>query len=292
MSAAPNAWTILIHGGAKTIEPGEEEANREGLAEAVRAGAEVLASGGTAIAAVEAAIRVMEDRPVFNAGRGAVANREGGVEMCAALMDGASLDVGAVAALPLVRHPVSVAREVLGEREILLAGVGALTFARERGAAMREEEDCGPVLVAAANAGDTVGAVARDSFGDLAAGTSTGGLEGTRAGRVGDSPMPGCGYYADNTLGAVALSGDGETIARLALASRIADRLGRMEARPAIEGSLAGLARLDGEAGAIALDRAGTPGFAHNSAHFAVALMRAGDRAPAVWLAQDEEPRP
>ncbi len=287
-------WTILIHGGAKTIAPEEESDNREGLDEAVRAGADVLAAGGSAVAAVEAAIRVMEDHPVFNAGTGAVPNRAGGIEMCAGMMDGASLAVGAVAALPLVRHPVSVAREVLREREILLAGNGALAFARERGAELKDDEQRQPVraVVSADAACDTVGAVALDSNGDFAAGTSTGGLEGTRVGRVGDSPMPGCGFYADNTLGAVALSGDGEEIARTVLASRIIDKLGRMDVMPAIQCSLARLARLGAEGGAVALDRKGQPGFGHNSSHFAVALMRAGDEDPSIWLSRDEEEGP
>jgi beta-aspartyl-peptidase (threonine type) len=293
MNATRKPWTILIHGGAKTISPDEEDANREGLGEAVRAGADVLEAGGSAIAAVEAAIRVMEDRPVFNAGFGSVANRDGGVEMCAGLMDGATLAVGAVAALPGVTHPVSVAREVLGEREILLVGTGALAFARDRGAELRIEDGSVPVRVVAGTkvACDTVGAVALDSHGDFAAGTSTGGLEGTLAGRVGDSPLPGCGFYADNEAGAVALSGDGEEIARLTLGLRIIDKLGRMDVRPAIECSLVRVARLGAEAGAIALDRGGHPGFAHNSAHFAVALMREGDEEPGIWLSQDEEAR-
>lgn len=292
MSPAGPPWTILIHGGAKTIEPGEEAANRKGLDEAVRAGAKVLEAGGAAVEAVEAAIRVMEDDPVFNAGLGAIPNRDGGIEMCAALMDGATLAIGAVAALPMVRHPVSVAREVLDEREILLAGSGALAFARERGAELRDEDERGPIrAIAGGRSGhDTVGAVALDSHGDLAAGTSTGGLADTLAGRVGDSPLPGCGFYADNSVGAVALSGDGEEIARLALALRIADKLGRMEVMPALTCSLARLARLGAEAGAIALDRQGHPGFAHNSAHFAVALMREDEEAPEIWLAQGEEP--
>ena len=293
MNATRKPWTILIHGGAKTISPDEEDANREGLGEAVRAGAEVLETGGTAVEAVEAAIRVMEDRPIFNAGFGSVPNRDGGIEMDAAVMDGATLAVGAVAALPEVAHPVSVAREVLGEREILLVGTGALAFARDRGAQLRTEDARVPVRVVAGTkaACDTVGAVALDSHGDLAAGTSTGGLEGTPAGRVGDSPLPGCGFYADNEAGAVALSGDGEEIARLTLGLRIIDKLARMDVRPAIECSLVRIARLGAEAGAIALDRCGHPGFAHNSPHFAVALMREGDEEPVIWLSQDEGAR-
>lgn len=292
MSAAPIAWTILIHGGAKTIAPEEEQANREGLDEAVRAGAAILAAGGTAIEAAEAAIRVMEDRPVFNAGTGSVANRESGIEMCAGLMDGSSLQVGAIAAIPLVRHPISVARALLGEKEILLTGQGALAFARERGAPMQDREDRAPVRVVARAGGghDTVGAVALDRRGNLAAGTSTGGLEGTLPGRVGDSPMPGCGYYADDTVGAVSLSGDGEDIARLVLASRIMDKLGRMDVDCALACALTRIARLGGEAGAIALDRHGNPGFAHNSSHFAVALMREDEEEPAIRLAKGGEP--
>lgn len=292
MSAAGTPWAILIHGGAKTIAPREEQANREGLDEAVRIGAAVLRAGGTAIDAVEAAIREMEDCPVFNAGTGSVANRDGTIEMCAALMDGSSLAVGAVAVIPFVRHPVSVARAVLGEREILLAGHGALAFARERGAELQDEEERGSIrVVAGAHGGhDTVGAVALDRHGNFAAGTSTGGLDGTLPGRVGDSPLPGCGFYADNTIGAVSLSGDGEDIARLALASRIANKLGQMRVITALERSLADVARLGGEAGAIALDQQGNPGFAHNSAHFAVALIRQHESEPAIWLARGEDP--
>jgi len=292
MSGAPIPWTILIHGGAKTIAPGEEHANRAGLDDAVRAGAEVLATAGTAMEAVEAAVRVMEDIPVFNAGIGSARNRDGGIEMCAALMDGGSLAVGAVAAIPLVRHPVSVARAVLDEREILLAGQGALAFARECGAEMRAEDERRPLRVVAGARGrhDTVGAVARDSYGCFAVATSTGGLEGTLPGRVGDSPLPGCGYYADNNVGAVALSGDGEDIARLALAARISDKLERMGVMPALDGAIVRIARLGGEAGAIALDRHGNPGFAHNSSHFAVALMREHEAEPAIWLARNGGP--
>ncbi|WP_073975363.1 isoaspartyl peptidase/L-asparaginase family protein [Erythrobacter donghaensis] len=291
MSGCEAGWTILIHGGAKTIAPEDERANREGLDEAVRAGAGVLQQGGTALAAVEAAIRVMEERPVFNAGSGSVANRDGGIELDAAIMDGATLAIGAVAALPLVRHPISVAREVLAEREILLAGQGALAFARDCGAELRDPEERGPVRVAASagSACDTVGALARDGRGNFAAATSTGGLEGTLAGRVGDSPLPGCGFYADNTAGAVALSGDGEDIARLALAARIIDKLGRMDVKAALECSLTRIAQLGAEAGAIALDKHGNPGFAHNSRHFAVASLHEGETAPAIWLSRHEE---
>jgi beta-aspartyl-peptidase (threonine type) len=291
VSLEPASWTVLIHGGAKTIAPEDEAANREGLDEAVRAGASVLGAGGTAIEAVEAAIRVMEDHPVFNAGLGSVTNRDGAIEMCAGLMDGATLEVGAVAALPLVRHPVSVAREVLAEREILLAGNGALAFARDRGAEMRNLNDHPPIRAVADTdeRRDTVGAVAHDRYGDFASGTSTGGLEGTLAGRVGDSPLPGCGFYADNGIGAVALSGDGEEIARLVLGMRIIDELGRMAVVPAIEGALLRIARLGGEAGAIAINRSGQPGFSHNSAHFAVALMRSGEADPAIWLKKRAE---
>lgn len=292
MSGDQAKWTILIHGGAKTIAPEDEAANREGLDEAIRTGARVLGEGGTALAAVEAAIRVMEDRPVFNAGLGSVTNCDGNTEMDAGLMDGATLDIGAVAAVAGVAHPVSVARELLGERETLLVGNGALAFARDRGAEMRDqmEHERLRLVVSANEAHDTVGAVALDRYGDLAAGTSTGGLEGTFAGRVGDSPLPGCGFYADNEVGAVSLSGDGEAIARLILGVRIIDAIGQLGVEPALEGSLARITRLGAEAGAIALDPSGNLGFAHNSSHFAVALLRAGQEEPDVWLKTGEGP--
>lgn len=216
-------WAIIVHGGAKPWDQAEEHANREGIRQAVEAGAEVLHRGGSAIDAVETTIRVLEDLPVFNAGRGSVPNAAGQVEMCAGLMDGRDLSAGAVGVIRNVRNPICVARKLLSEKEVLVAGEGALMFAKENGLALATDEE---LLAekgkdAAEGAHDTVGAVALDIGGNLAAGTSTGGLTGAKVGGVGDSPLPGGGLYADNHIGAVSFSGDGETIARLALASRV-----------------------------------------------------------------------
>ncbi|HWH23078.1 MAG TPA: isoaspartyl peptidase/L-asparaginase, partial [Allosphingosinicella sp.] len=225
MSDMKGRWTLIVHGGAKEIEPGEEGENRSGCLEALAAGRAILEAGGSALEAVEASVRVLESLPVFNAGHGSVLNAKGEVEMCAAIMDGRTLDIGAVAAIMGVRHPVSVAKSMLREAPILLAGEGAFMFARDNHA-----ELCDPAELAAAaqeEGHDTVGAVALDANGNLAAGTSTGGLSGALKGRLGDSSLPGCGYYADNKIGAVALSGQGEEIARLAVAAQIMAALRR-----------------------------------------------------------------
>jgi beta-aspartyl-peptidase (threonine type) len=279
-------WVLLVHGGAKEIEPHEEEANRQGCREAALAGAGVLERGGSAIEAVETAIRVLERLPVFNAGYGSVLNAKGEVEMCAALMDGATLDVGAVGALMGVAHPVSTARAMLRETPILLAGQGAYEFARDNHA---ELVDPAAMVAEHQREGhDTVGAVALDLNGNVAAGTSTGGLSGALKGRMGDSPLPGCGFYADNKMGGVALSGHGEGIARLAAAAQIIGCMGQLGPEPAIARALAQMERVGGDAGGIAIDGEGRAGWWHNSPHFAVGMMASGQPEPQTWLHKDE----
>jgi L-asparaginase / beta-aspartyl-peptidase len=279
-------WKLIIHGGAKEIPPGEERDNLDGLAEAIGAGRAVLDGGGSALDAVEASVRVLERLPVFNAGRGSDPNRYGGIEMCSAVMDGATLDIGGVMAVQEVCHPVSVARALLREREILLAGPAATRFAKSIGA-----EICGSEELRTANpvesyeaAHDTVGAVALDANGNFAAATSTGGLSGQMEGRIGDSPMPGCGFYAENGIGAVALSGHGEGIARLRLASRVMDTMGAAGPEQAIAQAVARMPSVGGDAGGIGIDSRGRIGWAHNSPHFAVASIADGDDEPGLWL--------
>jgi beta-aspartyl-peptidase (threonine type) len=216
-------------------------------------------------------------------------NTDGNVQMDAAIMDGSNFDLGAVAAIEGVCHPISVAKRLLREPPVLLASDGARRFAAEH-----KLELCAPEALIApdkadAHEHDTVGCVALDIHGNIACGTSTGGLEETMPGRVGDSPMPGCGLYADNELGGVSLSGDGETIARMALAIRIMHGLERGESETAIGAALGRLERIGGEAGAIVIDANGRFGWLHNSEHFAVAMMREGMNEPAVWLKKDEE---
>ncbi len=284
-------WSIIVHGGAKEIEPDKEEANRRGCRAAAEAGREILQAGGSAIDAVEAAIRVLEDDPTFNAGFGSDLNSDGEVEMCSAIMDGATLDVGGVAVIKGVRHPISVAKLMLREDTILIAGDGARRFAEGKGAELADPA----ALVSPEQANgraekhDTVGAVALDQAGNVAAGTSTGGLDGSPPGRVGDSPQPGCGYYAENEIGAVAYTGDGEEIARLMLAARTMRNLESERPDDAVQSALSQLARVGGEAGGIAVDRHGRIGWAHNSPHMAVAKASSERPEPRVYLRKDED---
>ncbi len=288
-------WALIVHGGAKEIAPDREDANRRGSLEALAAGQAILEQGGSAVNAVEAAIRVLESDPTFNAGYGSDLNADGEVEMDAALMDGSSLAIGAVAAIQGVRHPISVARQMLGEPPTLLVGEGARRFAAAQGAELCEPGELIPPRrdgpeEKKTHDHDTVGCVALDSSGRIAAGTSTGGLDETLPGRVGDSPLPGCGFYADDQVGGVAFSGDGECIARAVLAARVMQALeGGQPPQAAAEASLTHLARVGGEAGGIVLDHLGRFGWAHNSSHFAVAWITDSMGAPLVRLRQDEE---
>lgn len=265
-------WLLVVHGGAKTIEPEKEEAHRRGCLAAANAGATVLRYGGGAVQAVEAAIRSLENDPTFNAGRGSTPQASGAVQMDASIMDGRDLNVGGVAGVSRLRNPIEGARAVLGEPPVLMIADGAERFAREHGVALVDPDEVRPSTERRPGL-DTVGAVALDQHGHLAAAVSTGGLEGMPEGRVGDTALPGCGYYADDMVGATALSGEGENIARVTLAARI---IGAMEngAGPADAGRLMlqQLARVDGEAGAIILDRQGRIDAAHNSDHFALAV--------------------
>ena len=167
------AWALIVNGGAKQLKPGEEAANRDGCREAVETGQAVLARGGTAVDAVEAAIRVLERLPVFNAGLGSSLNEARKVEMCSGIMDGRDRNVGAVGAIMGVRHPISVAKRMLPEKPVLIVGEGARIFARENHFELIDPD----ALITPERmdeAHDTVGAVAIDSGGNIAAGTSTG----------------------------------------------------------------------------------------------------------------------
>jgi beta-aspartyl-peptidase (threonine type) len=187
---------------------------------------------------VEAAIRVLEDTPVFNAGHGSVLNTDGEVEMDAAIMDGATLALGGVAAIRAVRNPIQVARLMLPEKPTLLVAEGARRFAEAHGAAL-----CDPAeLLAAApregGAHDTVGCVAFDARGHLRAGTSTGGLQGQHPGGWATRPA-GCGLYADDEIGATCFSGEGESISRVLLAGRVMLALAQHDPQAAMEQALA-----------------------------------------------------
>jgi beta-aspartyl-peptidase (threonine type) len=279
------APAIIIHGGAGNLGPddpassGAADAPRlEGVRRACEAGWAVLRGGGSALDAVLAAVRLLEDDPTFNAGTGATLTAAGDVELDASVMDGATLRCGAVAAVKDVRNPVLLARAVMERSEhVLLAGPGASAFAREVGIPACDNR----LLVtprqrarfeaargrSAAPGHGTVGAVARDVLGHLAAATSTGGTAMKRAGRVGDTPLVGCGTYADDGLAAVSCTGDGERIIQLTLARHAADLVGAGRspaeaARVCVE--LLG-ARVAGEGGLVVVGSAGEPGFAHNT---------------------------
>ena len=283
------AWAIIVHGGAKAIAPELEDAHRSGCLLALAAGQAILEAGGSAVDAVEMAIRALEDDPTFNAGYGAVLNDKGEVECDAAIMDGSDLSVGGVAAVSTLRHPISVAASMLSERPVLLVGHGAECFARAH-----DGEICAPCDLFVERPGDpgcdTVGCVALDVHGHLAAGTSTGGLTGSHQGRVGDSPLPGCGLYADDAVGAVSLSGEGESLIRTTLAARLIHSLEAVPPDEAIDLALSRLAKVGGEAGLIVIDADGRLDWGHNSPQFAVAHARSGRPARAFTQRAQDAP--
>ncbi len=273
---------LAIHGGAGTMSPDSmtpdaERAHRAGLHRALMAGHAVLAAGGPAIEAVTAAVAALEDDPLFNAERGAVLTRDGRHEMDAAVMDGATLAIGAVAGICGPRNPVLAARAVM-ERSphVLLAGPGALDFLRAQGVAFADPEyfdtprrrDALRAMLAAeaeaspdiddADRHGTVGAVALDVAGRLAAATSTGGMTGKLPGRVGDTPLPGAGTWADAVC-AVSATGHGESFIRVAAGHEVSARM-RL-AREGLDGAtaaaMAALEAVGGTGGLIAVDRAG-----------------------------------
>ena len=221
---------IVVHGGAGGLPRDAEriERMRAGAAAAVEAGHAVLAAGGAALDAVEAAVVLLEDDPEFNAGRGAALTEYGRVELDASMMDGSTRAAGAVAAVRGVRNPIRAARAVLEEgRHVLLVGPPATEFAATAGLAFEAEtwfvteRERQALANAAEPARGTVGAVARDGEGRLAAATSTGGVSGQRLGRVGDSPLVGAGTWADDSTVAVSCTGHGESIIRSALAHEV-----------------------------------------------------------------------
>jgi beta-aspartyl-peptidase (threonine type) len=207
--------TMVVHGGAGTWRPEYLEPARLGMQRAVDAGHAVLAGGGDALEAVQVAVKVLEDDPVFNAGHGAVVDETGATLHDASLMRGHDRAAGAVAALSGIRNPIDAARAVLDDgRHVLLVGDAASRYARECGLAPAEP------AFATDQRGNTVGAVARDRHGRLAAATSTGGTRGKHPGRVGDSALIGAGTWADDTV-AISCTGDGEAIIRAAVAHEV-----------------------------------------------------------------------
>jgi beta-aspartyl-peptidase (threonine type) len=269
---------LIVHGGAGA-DPGGREELRAGMRDAVVAGWRALAAGGTALDGVEAAVRTLEDHPRFNAGRGSVLTAAGTVETDASIMEGDRLRNGAVAAVSGVRNPITLARRILDAGgHSLFAGAGALARARDLGVPI-----CDPAelvtehqrrRLAALQAG-TVGAVALDRRGTIAAATSTGGISGKRPGRVGDSALIGCGTYAETTLGGVSCTGDGEAIIRVTLARRALEILKSVgDPGQACEVALSVLVEEGGgQGGLILVDWRGRVGWARSTILMPVGLM-------------------
>ena len=267
-------WRLVVHGGAGSERiahggPEHEASARAGLAEALEAGAEILATGGSAVDAVEAAARSLEENACFNAGRGSVLTQDGVVELDAAIMEGGDRKAGAVAAVRTTRAPISLARRLMEQGpHVFLVGHAADRFAAAAGI---EQVDNGFFILperrrqleealAAGSEADpikygTIGAVALDQSGSVAAATSTGGITAKRWGRVGDSPLIGAGTYADNRSAAVSATGSGEYFIRAVAAHQLAERmrLGSEPLQQALDNVLADIRELGGRGGLIAV---------------------------------------
>lgn len=292
--------TLLVHGGAWAIPADAAEDHKEGVRRALEAGHAIVARGGSALDAVEAAVTILEDDPTFDAGRGSFLTSDGRVQMDALLMDGGRMKAGGVACVERLRNPIQAARLVLEQSpHVYFVGAGAELFAQSHGMALidngelvmdreRErletararaaagladetfsgiEDDKGPETAASFDSHDTVGAVALDAYGNLAAATSTGGTLNKTPGRVGDSSLIGCGCYADNLAAAVSLTGWGEPIMKLVLGKWATDRVAagaapEIAAREAIAYLYN---RLGGHGGMILLGPDGRFGLAHNT---------------------------
>ncbi|MBB4616221.1 isoaspartyl peptidase/L-asparaginase family protein [Sphingomonas abaci] len=272
----PPRWSLMIHGGAgqlarDVIGDAYDAAARAALARALDAGGAILATGGSALDAVAAAVEVLEDDPSFNAGRGAVFTYDGTIELDAAIMDGRDRRAGAVAAVSATRHPVALARAVMEHSpHVFLAGRGADIFSTEQGLeqadgdwfatparraqleAMKAKADGESWFDVDMKYG-TVGAVACDTDGHVAAATSTGGVTGKRWGRIGDSPVIGAGTYADDRACAVSATGSGEFFIRESVGHEIGARIRLLgeDAATATRTVLAGVREMGGTGGVI-----------------------------------------
>jgi isoaspartyl peptidase/L-asparaginase-like protein (Ntn-hydrolase superfamily) len=295
---------LAIHGGAGAIArahmtPVRARQYRAALKAALAAGWRVLKTGGASLDAVCAAVVAMEDDPLFNAGRGAALNAAGDAELDASIMDGAALAAGAVAAVQRVRNPILLARAIMEKTpHVLLAGAAADRYARAQGLAMAPakyfrtlKSEVALARVRHRQSGSesdlhgTVGAVALDCNGNLAAATSTGGYTNKMAGRVGDSAVIGAGTYADNATCAVSCTGHGETFMRAVVAHDIAARMqyGGQSVQRAAMAALRTVERSGVTGGVIAIDRRGAVAIAFNSAGMYRGYVSSG-RRPSVAI--------
>lgn len=309
-AAAASPWKLAIHGGAGGIlrertSPEKDLAVRAGLESALEAGSTILDAGGSALDAVEAAVKILEDDPNFNAGRGSVFTFDGINEMDASIMDGRTRAAGAVAGVTATRHPVSLARAVMEESpHVMLGGKGANAFSAQQGLEQAppewfstpdRREQLEKLKANNLSALDveykygTVGAVALDSHGHVAAATSTGGMTGKRWGRVGDSPLIGAGTYADDRAGAVSSTGWGEFFIRVGVAHEICARMRMMglSGRQAADDVLAEVKALGGDGGVIVVTPKGEIVQAFNTAGMNRGRASAAGRSVALY--GDEE---
>lgn len=277
------APALILHGGAGIQDPSLHGAREQGLRRAFEVAWTILSHNGSALDAVVRAVVELEDDPAFNAGVGACLNEEGNVELDASLMEGATFRVGAVGAVRTVRNPILLAKAVMeSQRQVFLVGEGAERFARDQGFSVAQQEElitarqrqCWLATQDKEEHG-TVGAVALDKTGHLAAATSTGGLSNKQPGRVGDSAVIGAGTYADDGLGAGSATGIGEAIIRATLTKTAVDLLaGGRDPMHAARAAIALLhTRAQGEGGLILLDTFGRIGYAFNTPAMSIAFF-------------------
>ena len=290
----PSDPVLLVHGGAWAIPDDMVEAHLNGVRNAIAAGWRVLQHGGAALDAVEEAVVSMEDDETFDAGRGSFLNRDGKVQLDALIMDGATLRAGGVGCVERIANPIRAARKILSDSpHVYFVAEGAEQFAAEHGIPLCENKDLvipreverlrefqtraaeqNQGLFAPAISHDTVGAVALDCDGNIAAATSTGGTLNKAPGRLGDSSLIGCGCYADNRTAAASTTGWGEPIMKLVLAKWAADRVasGSLPQWVAAEAINYLESRVNGHGGIILLDARGRLGIAHNTPRMAWGL--------------------
>jgi beta-aspartyl-peptidase (threonine type) len=288
---------LIVHGGAWNIPEDMLQDHVRGVKQAVSAVYPHLLNGMSALDAVEAAVKILEEDPTFDAGRGAFLNAMGEIELDAMIMDGSTLEFGAVAAVQNLLHPVTLARMIMEKTEhCFLVGQGAQLFARHNGFEILETADLliprelefynqfknDPKFTTKKpfedNKRGTVGAVARDQTGSLAAATSTGGTPRKLPGRVGDTPLMGAGTYADDQLGAASATGWGESIMKVLLSKNVCDNLLNQNATDAAKSAIEMLQqRVDGLGGVILIDKQGKYGYAHNTSKMAFAFAASPD---------------
>lgn len=303
----PTDPVLVVHGGAWAIPDDMVEAHLNGVRKALSAGWQTMQKGGSALDAVEEAVVVMEDDETFDAGRGSFLNRDGRVQLDALIMDGATLRAGGVGCVERIANPVRAARKILSDSpHVYFVGEGAERFAAEHGIALCRNEDLiiprelerlrefqsraattDDDLFAPTISHDTVGAVALDGNGNIAAATSTGGTLNKAPGRLGDSSLIGCGCYADNQSAAASTTGWGEPIMKLVLAKWAADRVlaGNLPQWAAAEAINYLKDRVNGHGGMIILDSKGRYGIAHNTPRMAWALRTANEERSAIEVA-------